>query len=183
MKLFDIQQTPGSDECAVDAENAYNRDVFSYRVNNYRGAGRDALVEFASPHTNLRFSDGAGAPKGGIDVESQIRNGAEWHARGRRQLQARVYHAVPDMSRGKIQDDTQKIGDVTHDRMTALSGVTVDRFEPVGDAHRDAQNADHIVPSWTRSGDDTRQATRTLAYVSAQGFRRETPASPWVLER
>lgn len=182
MKLFGVQQNPGTDPCAVDSDNTYNTDVFSYRVRNFHGAGRSELVDFSSDHTNLRFQDGVGTSMSEIDVDTKMRQGAEWHPRGRQQLSARVYHAVPNLSRGKSRADESgaaMFGEVSHDRSTALSGVSVDRMEPVSQAHKEVQNPDHIIPQWTRSGDDTRQATRTLAYVGSDGNRRETPANPW----
>ena len=96
-QLFDIQQRPGSDACAVDAENAYNGGILGYNVYNAHGASLDALIGFSSQHNNLRFTDGLGTPPPDvIDTDTVLRQGYSWEPRGRVQLNTRTYQGPAD---------------------------------------------------------------------------------------
>lgn len=192
-ELFDIQARPGYDACAVDAENDYNRNIYGRTLYNTYGSERDALIGFSSGSRNLRFGDGVGeAPPDKVDDSSKLRHGYGWHPRGKNQLKTRVYQASADLSGANIdkmpEEPAITWGDSTFNRSSALSGVTIDRFEPlIPDIHKEVQNPDHIVPTaWVRGGQDTRTQTRTLSYIGAQGFAQASGSggregTAWVL--
>lgn len=192
-ELFDIQARPGQDKCAVDAENAYNASLRDRALYNTFGSGRDALIGFSSGSLNLRFGDGVGeAPPERVDESSGLRHGYGWHPRGKNQLQPRVYQAPADLSSANIdkmpEEPSIAWGDSTFDRHSALSGVTIDRFEPlIPEIRGSVQNHEHIVPTaWVRGGQDTRTQTRTLSYVGGQGFAQaggcgSRDGTAWVL--
>jgi hypothetical protein len=176
-ELYDIQARPGSDTCAVDAEVEYNRGIYGRTMYNPYGSARDTLIGFSSGSRNLRFGDGVGeAPPAQVDESSLLRHGYGWNPRGKNQLKTRTYQAPADLSAAnidKVPDEAGIMwGDSTFDRHSALSGVTIDRFEPLlPDLEKEVQNADHIVPTaWVRGGQDTRTQTRTLSYVGDRGF-------------
>jgi hypothetical protein len=181
MKLFDVQNNAGNDQCAIAARDVANTGVFSYTFNSHPTTDRGKLLDFSSRHSNLRFRDGY-VPQQTIDESSGLRLLHEWHTRGRQQLSTRVYHAAPDLSRGDVKDDSAvRTGEVTFDRADALSGVSIDRFQPlIPGKQREVQDPRTIMSDGVRGGQNTRDLTRTVAYVAADGYRRETPASPWV---
>lgn len=184
VRLFDMQQTLGADQCAVDAERQYNTEAFKYQIRNLRGLDRDTLLDFSADHVNLRFKDGYVAPPDAIDTDTSVRIGKEWYPRGKQQLPSRIYHAVPDMTRGQIQDVSKVIPESTAGREQSLAGVQIDRFEPLlPNIASEVQNPEHIVPdAWTRGGEDTRASMRTVAYITADGFRRESPGAPYTMQ-
>ena len=181
MKLFDVHQNLGEDRCSIDARDTANGDVFAYTFAGRPGADSGAALEFSSKHSNLRFHDGY-VPGQTVDTDTELRSPGQWHERGRQQLAPRVYFAAPDLSRGDVKDDSEvRLGEVTFDRADALSGISIDRFAPLLPAkQREVQDPRTIVSDGVRGGQNTRDITRTVAYVAADGYRRETPASPWV---
>ena len=176
-ELFDLQARPGSDPCAVDAEREYNDGIYGHTLYNTFGSARDTLIGFSSGSRNLRFGDGVGeTPPDMVDESSQLRHGYGWHPRGKNQLNPRVYQGPADLSGANIdlmsEEPGLTWGDSTFNRHSALSGITIDRFEPLlPDLQSEVQNPEHIVPTaWVRGGQDTRTQTRTLSYIGAQGF-------------
>lgn len=183
MKLFDVQENLGNDDCAINGRNTLNENIRNYTFDNFHGDGRnrDKLLDFTKDHNNLRFTDGY-VPGGAIDKDTEFRTTNEWHQRGRQQLPARIYHAVPDLSRGDVQDDSGvRAGETTFDKASSLAGVSIDRFVPlIPQKEREVQDPNNIVSSdWVRGGQSTRDLTRTVAFITSDGFRRETPVAPW----
>lgn len=170
-QVFGMSGALGDDECEVRADEAANREIMGYSTLATHGAERDSLIRFTSVNTNLRYGDGVGTPAPGlIDTATMLRNSDAWHARGRQQLWNRTYHAGADLSRGNpelIDRDTAVTHgfNVTTDRSAALSGVSIDRFDPSPPA--EVQTVQHIVPTaWVRGGDNTRESARTLARMT-----------------
>lgn len=170
-RVFDQQRGLGDDACSVAGENEYNEDIWEYSILNTQGAGRQALIDFTSDQTNLRFRDGVGgtpAPEV-IDTSTALRQFESWHSRGRQQLLNRPYLANADVFRGNpdlIDDDTRVTygADSTISRSAALAEVEIDRFDPA--VPLDLQREEHIVSNWwVRGGENTREAARTLARV------------------
>jgi hypothetical protein len=189
-ELFDIQSRPGTDPCTVSAENEFNQNIYGRSVYNSFGSSRDSLIGFASDSRNLRFGDGVGeTPPDQVDQSSQLRHGYGWHSRGKVQLTPRVYQGPADLSGANLEMMPEEPGVVwgesTFNRHSALSGITIDRFEPlVPELKKDIQDPEHIVPTaWVRGGQDTRAETRTLSFVGAQGFAQSgSPGgTAWVL--
>ena len=89
-------------------------------------------------------------------------------------LQSRPYATTPYMGNGKtcvIFPDVEsqlKMGEDTYvpKSMNSLSGVTIDRFEPLIDCIEDnIQDTKHIVPEhWVRGGADTRAVIKNIDY-------------------
>lgn len=177
--FFDLHR-PTDDKCAYTVEEDQNKSLFDYNVYNYFGKGIKNLVDFTSDHVNLRFGDGVNglASPETIDTDSAFRNDKKWTPRGVQQLPVRTYHAVPDLSGGSVHDtkgeETVAWGDATFNRSTALSGVFLEQqFEPLVPALRgEVQDPSHIVEPWTRGGDHTREASRSLAFIQSQGYQR-----------
>lgn len=176
-ELFDIQSRPGSDPCAIDADREYNDNIHGRSMYNTFGSSRESLIGFTSDSRNLRFGDGVGeAPPEHVDQSSELRHGYGWHSRGKVQLNPRVYQGPADLSGANIESMAEEPsiiwGESTFNRHSALSGVTIDRFDPlVSELEKNIQDPEHIVPTaWVRGGQDTRAETRTLSFVGSQGF-------------
>lgn len=189
-ELFDIQSRPGTDPCAVSADNEYNQNIHGHSMYNSFGSTRDSLIGFTSDSRNLRFGDGVGeAPPDHVDHSSELRHGYGWHSRGKVQLTPRVYQGPADLSGANLEVMPEEPGlmwgESTFNRHSALSGITIDRFDPlVPELKKEIQDPEHIVPTaWVRGGQDTRAETRTLSFVGAQGFAQSgSPGgTAWVL--
>eukprot|EP00873_Tetraselmis_striata_P043789 jgi/Tetstr1/464053/TSEL_008858.t1 len=179
-RLFYNMNRPTDDKCAYTVEEDQNRSQFDYSTYNYFNQKRDNLVDFTSQHVNLRFGDGVNglAPAETIGVDSAFRNDKKWTPRGAQQLAVRTYHAVPDLTGGSVHDtkgeEAVAWGDASFNRSTALSGVFIEQqFQPLLPALKgEVQDATHIVEPWTRGGDNTREASRSLAFIQGQGYQR-----------
>lgn len=89
-------------------------------------------------------------------------------------LQARPYATTPYMGNGKtcvVYPDVEsklKLGEDTFvpKSMNSLSGITIDRFEPLIDCiENNIQDTKHIVPEhWVRGGADTRAVIKNIDY-------------------
>lgn len=185
-KLFFDLHRPTDDKCYATVEEDYNKSQFEYTTYNYYNQKRDSLVDFASSHVNLRFGDGAnGLPSPDtVDIDSALRNDKTWTPRGVQQLAVRTYHAVPDLSGGSVQDTKAEerlvLGEHTFDRSMALSGVHIEQqYYPLVETLRtEVQDSRHIVEPWIRGGDNTREASRSLAFLESQGYARSgTPSA------
>lgn len=177
--FFDLHR-PTDDHCAYTVEEDQNRSQFDYSTFNYYNQKRDDLVDFTSQHVNLRFGDGVNglAAPGAIDTDSAMRNDKKWTPRGVQQLAVRTYHSVPDLTGGSVHDtkaeEAVAWGDSTFDRSAALSGVFIEQqYLPlIPSLQGEVQDAAHIVEPWTRGGDSTREASRSLAFLQSQGYQR-----------
>lgn len=177
--FFDLHR-PAYDECTYTVEEDQNKSHFDYNTYNYFHQEKNKLVDFSSDHPNLRFGDGVNglASPETIDLDSAFRNDKKWTPRGIQQLPVRTYHAVPDLSGGAVHDtkgeETVAWGDATFNRSTALSGVFIEQqYEPlVKTLQGEVQDPSHIVEPWTRGGDNTREASRSLAFIQSQGYQR-----------
>jgi hypothetical protein len=185
--IFNLGQRPGDDECAVSARVVQNVDINDYQLFDSRSDGlEESTRDLARRHRNLRISEGEGGPSQAlIDHDSMLRNGKGWNPRGRSVLNTRVYVANADFTGGtqesKAEEASLVWSDASADRAQALSGVTIDRFEPQIQCIRDTvQNPEHIVEKWVRGGQDTRAASRTPAYLAGQGFHHG-PKGEWVM--
>eukprot|EP00873_Tetraselmis_striata_P033982 jgi/Tetstr1/454246/TSEL_041165.t1 len=182
--FFDLHR-PTDDKCAYTVEEDQNRSQFDYTMLNLHNQKRDDLVEFTSQHLNLRFGDGVNglASPQTIDQDSSFRNDTKWTPRGVQQLPVRTYHAVPDLSGGAVHDTKGEEGvawgDSTFNRSTALSGVFIEQqYQPlIPSLQGEVQDAAHIVEPWTRGGDSTREASRSLAFIQTQGYGRGDTAA------
>nr|WRJ69811.1 hypothetical protein TetV2_00362 [Oceanusvirus sp.] len=176
--FFDLHR-PHDDQCAYTVEEDQNRSIFEHNTYNYYNKPKDDLVGFSSDHVNLRFGVGHGvsAPTT-IDTESDIKNKPKWTPRGVQQLAVRTYHAVPDLSGGSVHDtageESVKWGDASYNRSTALSGVFIEQqyYPLISSLENEVQDPQHIVEPWTRGGEHTREASRSLAFQEAQGYQR-----------
>ena len=188
-QLYDINERPGDDRCSVVAEDAANAKIIGYTFTDAADATVRDLVSYSSDHVNLRFGVGVGGPsQREIDVDSLLKNGMGWNPRGRSQIHSRTYAANADLTHGTVES-AAKEGDLVRavastDRAQALSGVQIDRFEPLLPALKKAvQDPEHIVPrSWVRGGQDTREATRSFAYVASQGYKQGAQGA-WTASR
>jgi hypothetical protein len=177
--LFQLAQRAAYDDCALAEIDRVNRDASGYTFAALPPGGPDKPQDFALQHPNLRFLDGYVAPAM-VDEDTELRLRFGWHPRGRQQLFPRTYQAGPDMSRGELRDETTLYPEMAAPGQGGGGGPEVDRFEPlIPERRKDVQDPEHIIPSaWQRGGEDTRSATRTLAYVTSEGLRRESAAGP-----
>lgn len=170
-KVFQLSDVQADDPCQLKFAEEANREIQWYNMLQTHGAQRDSLIRFSSGQTNLRYADGFGTPAPDvIDTSSMLRSADAWHSRGRQQLINRTYHAGADLSRGnpRLIDNETAVKNsfgTTTDRSVALSGISIDRFDPAVPPELQAEQ--HIVPTaWVRGGDNTRESARTLAKMT-----------------
>lgn len=183
-KLFDLNQSIGDDDCALQSRDLFNESGFDYRVQNFYGKERDRLIDFATEQTNLRFQEGYGTPTSAvIDESSKIRHDFGWSARGRTSLATRIYQAVPNLSHGVPNPDVES--DMFHVKHDMVSRVVMEsdlsRFIPLIEPIKEkVQNPDNIVPSaWVHGGADTRGQLREPEYLLQNGFRQDPATGVW----
>ncbi len=179
---FDAVNGLGSDVCAIEAREAQNQGVTTYVTSYLRPDATCDARESASARAIETRSRaqwmGYGMDTCRVDEDSALRQapGGLTNLRGRQQLSARTFQAVPDLSRGQqrgVADDegpglqgALRTGmDTT--LLNACSRVTEKDFRrfapnvcPVG--------VEHIVPTfWVHGGASSRDIARSPGFLTA----------------
>lgn len=182
-----------SDECWMNAKDNNNSQLHKYalyyndsaKVNKETGS----FPSVALDHVNLHGRPGYGLSDDYlIDTYSALRNNKEGMTRDRCpiQLNTRTFKGGPRLT-GKTGDINKEL-DVLSGSDTRLIPVfandaekntnefrgcnksimeqSMNNFMPLLDCIKEVQKPEHIVPSWTRGGDDTR------SYVNKVKFNR-----------
>lgn len=167
----------------IEKYSLYNND--SYRVNKHNGS----LPNVTYDHVNLQGRPGYGVSDDYlIDVYSSLRNDPSTSTRDRCpvQLITRTFTGGPQL-KAKERDIDKELdylsGSDTRTMKVETIGAedinvkkpyckklimeeTTNKFMPMLDCIKDIQDHEHIVPMWTRGGEDTR------SYVNKVKFSR-----------
>ena len=157
-----------NDDCAQNARERDNSDIYNYNLFNFYGScetGTTQVSEFAAQHPNLKFRNGYGyASACTIDNDSKTRMTCLSHGPEKRQLPVRNFTAVPDMSRGCAIPDTESYLlnslDTTYSReCNRTAEKPYNRFVPLLDCMQDYVNG-YAERNFFPIGADSRQAVR-----------------------
>lgn len=187
---FDATNGLGSDACAIEARDLQNQGITTYMTSYLRpDATCDARESASARAIETRSRTqwmGYGMDSCRVDEDSALRQapGGLTNLRGRQQLSARTFLAVPDLSRGQqrgVADDegpglqgALRTGmDTT--LLNACSRVTEKDFRrfapnvcPVG--------VEHIVPTfWVHGGASSRDIARSTEFLAATRCKAPPP--------
>lgn len=179
MKYFDKVNRVGEDACAIQSMNQQNDRLADYMLfNTYERVcssenKRQELTAFATEN-HMRIRDGYGiVPPCTVDQDSSIRM-TNVRDKGRTQMFARTFQANPDLSRGKVNIENESRilqGDNTWDDHSCTGQKTVNSFIPMIPCLANSiQNPDHIIESWVRGGDMTRDTLKQKEFLEKNGY-------------
>jgi len=194
--LYNANIQINSDECWKNAKDNNNNQIEKYALyyndNSKQNKEYGSFPSMSYDHVNLHGRTGYGVTDDYlIDIYSSLRNNQESMTRDRCpvQLYTRIFAGGPKLT-GKCRNinmeldvlcgsDTKVqpvdsstdeiIGSYETRQATCNKQImekTTNKFVPLLDCIKEVQNPDHIVPSWTRGGEDTR------SYVNKQKYNR-----------
>jgi hypothetical protein len=179
MKYFENENRLGTDECALNSENEQNKRIEEYMMfNMYPGIECDGDVkkvhEFMTEN-HMTIRDGYGFTNScRVDQDSEMRIDSNKINRDKNQMFTRTFQAVPDLSRGDINVDNEsriQQGEITFDDFQC-QGKPLDVFTPMLPCLREnIQNPDHLVESWVRGGETTRDTLKQKDFLEKNGYR------------
>jgi hypothetical protein len=143
--------------------------------------------EFQYDHINLRAGIGYGVSDGcAIDQDSKLRINADGltHDRCKVQLYQRVFQGCPNL-KPTIDDAGAELSIIEGVSTTTLEGSLfsckkqimekdLSHRTPLVECMQDIQDANHIVPTWTRGGDPTRDFVRRKEFMNRCGYGVKT---------
>lgn len=179
MKYFDKVNRVGDDDCAIKSVNQQNDRAADYMLFNiYERAcdseeKRQQLKEFATEN-HMRIRDGYGiVPSCTIDQDSSIRM-TDVRDKTKTQMFARTFQAVPDLRRGRVNIENESRilqGVSTWDDHSCAGQKTINSFTPmIPCLAKNIQNPNHIIESWVRGGDMTRDTLKQKEFLEKNGY-------------
>jgi hypothetical protein len=108
------------------------------------------------------------------NVQKEERVGTLTHSRDDQQLIARTFLACPDLGRGAPMPDVEDslVQGRGSGRKWCEPLEELDRFVPlIPCLAQNVQNPRHIVPTWTRGGDSTRDTNYQKIFLRGMGYR------------
>ena len=178
MKYFEIENRLGTDECALNAEMEQNKRIEAYMMfNMYPGTECDSDVkkvnEFMTEN-HMTIRDGYGFTNScRVDQDSEMRIDSNKINRDKNQMFTRTFQAVPDLSRGDVNVENEsriQQGEITFDDFQC-QGKPFDVFTPMLPCLREnIQNPEHLVESWVRGGETTRDTLKQKDFLQKNGY-------------
>jgi hypothetical protein len=171
MTYFNWENRLTQDKCAQEAREKENREFLEYNQWNFYGDCKETgekLNEFAAKYPNLRFRKGYGnADACTIDNDTKIKMVPPSHGPEKRTFDMRVFHAVPDLSRGCVApytesrlihgEDTTRLYDT---KCHITSEMNFDRFTPLTSCMNDYIKGFADYKEDVRIGINTRESLR-----------------------
>jgi len=149
-------------------------------------ASQKEATETASRHRALQTWMGYGAPAGNIDGDSRLRlsRGETSDPLLATPLVTRTFLGVPNFQGGdgdpRVESRLQNGQDTRIDRGPGASDLAERQF-PVFHPDVEALHTSHVIPTWSRGGEDSRTVSKSPDFLKAMGFRRE--GGTWVKKR
>lgn len=180
MKYFDKEHRVGTDNCAIESVNEQNKRMEDYMLfNSYRGNALECsddvkkIKEFMTEN-HMTIRDGYGFTNAcRVDNDSMMRIDNNKINRDRNQIFTRTFQAVPDLSKGDMNVENEsriQQGEITFDDFQC-KGKPLDVFTPMLPCLRESiQNPDHLIESWTRGGDTTRDTIKQKEFLEKNGY-------------
>lgn len=171
MTYFNWENRLNQDKCAQEARERENNEFLKYNQWNFYGDCKETnakLNEFASKYPNLRFKKGYGNSDAcTIDENSKMKMVPPSHGPERRTFDMRVFHAVPNLSRGCVApftesrlihgEDTTRLYDVN---CPVASEINFNRFTPLTSCMSDYIKGYSEYDEDLRIGINTRESLR-----------------------
>lgn len=191
--IYNATASVNSDSCWRNAKDNNNNNIEKYSLynnNNYRADKHTGtLPAVAYDHVNLHGRPGYGVSDDYlIDIYSSLRSDPSSSTRDRCpvQLITRTFTGGPQLKAKERDIDkeldylsgsdtrTMKVESIGSEDINVrkpyckklIMEETTNKFMPMLDCIQDIQHHDHIVPVWTRGGEDTR------SYVNKVKFSR-----------
>ena len=181
LKYFNKEHRVGTDNCARESGNDQNKRMEDYMLfNSYRGNVLECTDEVKKirefmTENNMTMREGYGFTNAcQVDNDSMMRIDSNKINRDRNQIFTRTFQAVPDLSKGDINVDNEsriQQGEITFDDFQC-EGKPFDVFTPMLPCLKaNIQNPEHIVESWTRGGDTTRDTIKQKEFLEKNGYQ------------
>ena len=180
MKLFDKSHRVGSDTCATDAKLDQNKSMEDYMLfNSYKtnipncDKSLTKLQEFAI-NNHMVPNDGYGFTNGcKVDTDSDIRMYNLTNTKQKNQLFSRIFQAVPNLGKGDIdslKESRIQQGENQYNDFEC-HGQSFDVFTPMLPClEKSIQDTNHIIPTWTRGGESTRDTLHQKYFLEKNGY-------------
>jgi hypothetical protein len=181
MKYFEKEHRVGSDDCAISVRNQQNNNMTDYLLYNmYKTNKEDCskevtdLQDFANDN-HMNIKEGYGVTNGcRVDNDSDFRQFNITSDKSKTQLFSRIFHAIPDMSRGdpNIEFESKLIqGENTYNDFEC-HGNAFDVFQPmIPCLEKSIQNTDHIIQEGVRGGEGTRDSLKQREFLEKNGYQ------------
>jgi hypothetical protein len=190
--LYDANVSLNSDSCWMNAKDNYNNNVGKYSL-YYNDTAKEnkqtgTLPDMANDHINLRGRPGYGlADDYLIDIYSALRNDPNAMTRDRCSIQliTRTFAGGPKLTgkSGDINKELDVLSGSDTRALPALSNadenvsmpyrcnksimeITTNEFMPMLDCMKEVQKPQHIIPDWTRGGEDSRSYKNKAKFAS-----------------
>lgn len=185
--IFLDSKNYSTDCCAKEAKDAQNEQMAHWRLYQYLPVPCETpkmrSPEFQYDHTNLRASIGYGVADGCVvDQYSSLRNDPKQLTRDRCKIQLfeRVFQGCPNL-KPTVADPGAELPLQQGTSTTSLEGVSLSCKKaimeqptyhnvPLVDCMKDIQDPVHLVESWTRGGDPTRDFVRRKEFLNRCGY-------------
>ena len=185
--IFLDSKNYSTDCCAKEAKDAQNEQMSNWRLYQHLPVPCDTpkmrSPDFQYDHTNLRASIGYGVSDGCVvDQYSALRNDPKQLTRDRCKIQLfeRVFQGCPNL-KPTVADPGQELPLQQGTSTTSLEGVQLSckkaimeqptyQFVPLVECMQDIQDPKHLVESWTRGGDPTRDYVRRKEFLNRCGY-------------
>lgn len=188
MKYFVEDHRIGSDECnkinkIKQSQKINNYNLFNFYKTNHLECKEDVeqLNMFAA-NNYMQIKEGYGMTNSCfVDNDSSLRftNQQLTNDKGKTQLFARTFAAVPDLSKGAFKATTESKliqGSIVSGDKTCMrhSEQQYDNFIPLLSCIRDnVQNPNNIIPKWRWGGEGTRDTLKQSEFLEKNGYRND----------
>lgn len=167
-KYFDNVSRSVDDECAINARDYQNVSMNEYNLwNTYKmkcdPESQKKLEDFSINNPNLHYRNGYGFTTACyVDNDTELRvNGKITNEKAKTQLFHRFYQGPANLSKGLVVphlesrltqgEDTSQLRECHK-----VSEQDFNRFVPMLPCVEEVQKVKHVVPEWTRGGDNSR---------------------------
>jgi len=130
--------------------------------------------ETASRHRAMQTWMGYGAPAGRIDGDSRLRMSRGEKANdgfANPPLVTRTFLGVPNLQGGDGDPRVESRLQNGQDTRIGMQTVSERQF-PVFHPDVEALPTSHVIPTWSRGGEDSRAVSKSPEFLKAMGFRR-----------
>lgn len=189
--IFLDSKNYSTDCCAKEAKDAQNEQMSGWRLYQHLPIPCETpkmrSPEFQYDHPNLRARIGYGVSDGcAIDQDSKLRNNVPGLTRDRCKIQLfqRIFQGCPNL-KPTLDDPGKELPILEGVSTTSLEGTVLSCKKqimemdtshriPLVDCMKDVQDPVHIVPTWTRGGDPTRDFVRRKEFLNRCGYGMKT---------
>ena len=181
---FDKQHRIGNDECWKTAqqtqsdkiENYYLFNPYKTNVENCKEK-EDTLREFMSEN-HMNYKEGYGNTNScHVDDDTKLRNNSEiTHGKCKNQLSTRLFTSGPDLSVGGFEPIlesriTQGESTFIDKACESYRGKGFNTMTPMLSClEKEVQNPEHIIPTWVRGGESTRDHMKQKKFLEKNGY-------------